>query len=407
MSYRSKYCVIPLKTLMNRNEMDKAKLLFALYEQHSGYVDSSGNVLKGKEQYYYYKGYYYMLCQQLDSAEYFFRKELQHGRGFFEQNTGANGLADLFNQQQRYDSVAKYALYSYSMLDSVYKHKVTEEVERATALFNYSRYQQNALLEQENAAREKARRTRLGYLLLLIVAVFAIALMVWRKKRRESQAAMRAAMLELGEVQHDLQRLQTQQEAYQELMKEKTETISRLESDLASMQEQESVVAAKEQTIKRKNLELAGLQTKNEQLSMQIEEEKASIRQLQAELEKHQRKGLVATNEAEISLAESGVFLLLNKNKPLTFREWTSIRHVVNDKLPAFSQLLLSKKKMLNDEEHMLCLLFRLHCTQKEICILMDMKQSSVSKHASAIFMKLFNENGGSKMLQHHLEQFC
>ena len=114
-----------------------------------------------------------------------------------------------------------------------------------------------------------------------------------------------------------------------------------------------------------------------------------------------------AANEAEISLAESGVFLLLNKNKPLTFREWTSIRHVVNDKLPAFSQLLLSKKKMLNDEEHMLCLLFRLHCTQKEICILMDMKQSSVSKHASAIFMKLFNENGGSKMLQHHLEQFC
>ena len=79
----------------------------------------------------------------------------------------------------------------------------------------------------------------------------------------------------------------------------------------------------------------------------------------------------------------------------------------MSDKLPAFSQLLLSKKKMLNDVERMLCVLFRLHCTQKEICVLMGMKQSSVSKHASAIMMKLFNENGGSKMLQQHLEQFC
>ena len=406
-SMASKYSLIPIKTLIDRNELKKAESLLHLYEKNSGYFDSVGNVLKGKEQYYYYKGYYYLYSQQQDSAEFYFRKELKHCNGFLEQNAGAYGLANLFRQQQRYDSATKYALYSYSMKDSVYAHKATEEVERATAMFNYSRYQQKALQEQENAARERAGRTRLGYLLLFIVAVFAIAVMVWRKKRKESLEAMRATMSELGEVQHDLQRLQTQQETYQELMKEKTETISRLESDLASMQEQETIVAEKEQMIKQKNLELADLQKKNEQLNLQIEEERASICQLQAEMDKHQRKGLVAANEAEISLAESGVFLLLRKNKPLSFREWTTIRHVVSDKLPAFSQLLFSKKKMLNDVERMLCVLFRLHCTQKEICVLMGMKQSSVSKHASAIMMKLFNENGGSKMLQQHLEQFC
>ena len=401
------YCGFAIKDLLASGDFTTARHYMDFYEQESGFFDAERNIIKGREAYYNSKGHYYLSVQNYDSAEYYFRKELHDGKDFNNQNMGAKGLATLFAQTNHPDSAAKYAMYSYDMNDSVYARMATEEVEHATALFNYSRYQQKALHEQENAAREKARRTRLGYLLLLIVAVFAIALMVWRKKRRESQAAMRAAMLELGEVQHDLQRLQAQQEAYQELMKEKTETISRLESDLASMQEQETIVAEKEQMIKQKNLELADLQKKNEQLNLQIEEERASICQLQAEMDKHQRKGLVAANEAEISLAESGVFLLLRKNKPLSFREWTTIRHVVSDKLPAFSQLLLSKKKMLNDVERMLCVLFRLHCTQKEICVLMGMKQSSVSKHASAIMMKLFNENGGSKMLQQHLEQFC
>lgn len=388
-------------------EIEKAKIFINRYETESGYFDTLHNIEKGREAYYNAKGHYYLSIHNYDSAEFYYRKELKDGLDYNNQNMGAKGLAKLFLLKNRPDSAAKYAMYSYEMNDSVYARMATKEVERTAALFRYNRYQQKAMHEQENAARERAGRTRLGYLLLFIVAVFAIAVMVWRKKRKESLEAMRATMSELGEVQHDLQRLQTQQEAYQELMKEKTETISRLESDLASMQEQETIVAEKEQMIKQKNLELADLQKKNEQLNLQIEEERASICQLQAEMDKHQRKGLVAANEAEISLAESGVFLLLRKNKPLSFREWTTIRHVVSDKLPAFSQLLLSKKKMLNDVERMLCVLFRLHCTQKEICVLMDMKQSSVSKHASAIMMKLFNENGGSKMLQQHLEQFC
>jgi DNA-binding CsgD family transcriptional regulator len=403
----AKYGVIPIKALLKKGDTDKARRYLDLYEKISGYVDSAGFVGKGREVFYYYKGAYYLKCGQYDSADNCFRRELREGKDFFNQNMAANGLARLYLQTHQTDSSAKYAMFSYDMMDSVYARMATKEVERTAALFRYTRYQQKALQEQENAARERAGRTRLGYLLLFIVAVFAIAVMVWRKKRKESLEAMRATMSELGEVQHDLQRLQTQQETYQELMKEKTETISRLESDLASMQEQETIVAEKEQMIKQKNLELADLQKKNEQLNLQIEEERASICQLQAEMDKHQRKGLVAANEAEISLAESGVFLLLRKNKPLSFREWTTIRHVVSDKLPAFSQLLLSKKKMLNDVERMLCVLFRLHCTQKEICVLMGMKQSSVSKHASAIMMKLFNENGGSKMLQQHLEQFC
>ncbi len=405
---RANQCLAPaIMVYANRHDYDNMEKCLANYEHRSMVTLPESTWNENYYLLYYYKGLYYMHLLKLDSAEASFRRLTEKNRSLNNKGLGTHGLYSLYKQKNYSDSAIHYGERYVELHDSMVRCIEDEMLQRQQSFYNYSRHQQKAMHEQENAAREKARRTRLGYLLLFIVAVFAIAVMVWRKKRKESLEAMRATMSELGEVQHDLQRLQTQQETYQELMKEKTETISRLESDLASMQEQETIVAEKEQMIKQKNLELADLQKKNEQLNLQIEEERASICQLQAEMDKHQRKGLVAANEAEISLAESGVFLLLRKNKPLSFREWTTIRHVVSDKLPAFSQLLLSKKKMLNDVERMLCVLFRLHCTQKEICVLMGMKQSSVSKHASAIMMKLFNENGGSKMLQQHLEQFC
>ena len=406
-SLASKYSLIPLKILLDRNEMKKAESLIHLYEQCSGYFDSTGNVQKGREQYYYIKGYYYNLKQQLDSAEFYFRKELHYGQSFFDQNSGAYGLANLFVQQHRYDSAAKYALYSYSMIDSVYAHKVANEVERATALFNYSRYQQKALHEQENAARERAGRTRLGYLLLFTLTALAVVIIVWRKKRKESLEAMRATLSELSGVQHELQQLQTQKDIYRQLISEKTEAISRLEDDLSSMQRQEDAFAERGRIIKQKSDELADLQSQNEELIRRIKADEGYICQIKEELEKQVKKNLLSEEEVESSLAESGLFPLLKRNRSLTSIEWAKVCMIVNDKLPKFSQLLFSSTELLDEEERKLCILFRLHRSQKEICTLMSMKQSNVSKHASKIMIKLFNKSGGGRMLEKYLENYC
>ena len=405
--YASKYSLIAVKTLLDRGELERAKSLIGLYEQESGYVDSLGYAEKGKEQYYYYKGLYYAHCHQMDSAEHLFRRELRDGEGFFIQTTGAHGLANLFWQEQRYDSAAKYALYSYAMMDSVYAHKATEEVKRAMDLYNYSRFQRMALHEQRRATQEKEVKVRMSYLLLLSLTALAVLLSVWQRRRRKARRAFETILAELSGVQQEIHQLQEQKDIYQELINEKNEAIQRLEGDVTFLQCQKLSSADKEMTIRQKNLELNDLQQRNTLLSNQIEEGKVAISQLQAMLDKYHKIMAQAKNETEKSLVDSGVFPLLRKSSPLTANEWKNVCNIVNDRLPKFSRMLHSKQEVLSKEEQKLCILFRLHCSQKDICMLMDMKQSNVSKRASIIMMKLFNERGGGRALQQRLEEIC
>ena len=119
-----------ISILVEKDSMGKAKTFMDIYESESGFIDKNNNIEKGREIYYYPKGQYYMAIGKYDSAEFYFRKELQEGRDFNNQNAGSRGLALLFQQTHRPDSAAKYALYSYAMNDSVYAHMATQEVER-------------------------------------------------------------------------------------------------------------------------------------------------------------------------------------------------------------------------------------------------------------------------------------
>ena len=87
----------------------------------------------------------------LDSAEYYFRKELRDGKDFNNQNAAAMGLAKLYQRLHRTDSAAKYAIYAYAMNDSMYAHQATETVERMQAMYDYSRHQEEAHKESVKA----------------------------------------------------------------------------------------------------------------------------------------------------------------------------------------------------------------------------------------------------------------
>lgn len=118
-----------IESLIKIGNIRKAKRYIDIYELESGFFDSDGNIDTGREIYYYIKGHYYLAINRLDSAEFYFRKELRNGRDFNNQNAASWGLALLFQQQNRPDSAAKYALYSYEMNDSVYAQMSTKEIE--------------------------------------------------------------------------------------------------------------------------------------------------------------------------------------------------------------------------------------------------------------------------------------
>ena len=83
-----------VRDLVEKGEYSKARSFMHHYESESGLFDIEGNIQKGREIYYYTKGKLYLTRNMLDSAEYWFRKELQDGKDFNNQNAGAYGLAE-------------------------------------------------------------------------------------------------------------------------------------------------------------------------------------------------------------------------------------------------------------------------------------------------------------------------
>ena len=130
-----------IRFLIDMGDYDKAKDYLEIYENQSGLFDSQGNIDAGREIYYNIKGLYYIGIDKFDSAKYFFQKEISEGKDFNNQNAAAKGLALLYQKQQRSDSSAKYAIYAYTMLDSLYAQRTTKEVERMQAMHDYTRHQ--------------------------------------------------------------------------------------------------------------------------------------------------------------------------------------------------------------------------------------------------------------------------
>ena len=152
-NYAASVLFYTISTLICRQEFDKAKQNMQIYESESGYFDSLGNIQKGREIYYKIKGLYFLHTNVLDSAEYYFRKELHDGKDYNNQNAAATGLSEFYQHLNLPDSSAKYALYAYTMLDSLYAQRTTKEVERMQAMYDYTRHQKIAQQEKEKAMR--------------------------------------------------------------------------------------------------------------------------------------------------------------------------------------------------------------------------------------------------------------
>lgn len=126
-----------VRDLVEKEEKTKAKNYMDQYEFNSGFFDEDGNIQKGREIYYNAKGYFYLTRHMLDSAEYWFRKELHDGRDYNNQNAGAYALALVYEQRHKPDLTAKYYRYAYAMNDSMYARQATTTVERMQSMYDY------------------------------------------------------------------------------------------------------------------------------------------------------------------------------------------------------------------------------------------------------------------------------
>lgn len=347
-----------ISNLVDCKSYTKAKLYMDRYEQESGYFDSNQCINKGMESYYYIKGNYYLSIGKTDSAEYYFRKELNEGKDFNNQNGGSRGLALLFQKTHLPDSAAKYALYSYAMNDSVYAHMATKEVEQMQGMYNYSRNQEIARQEKERADN--------AHIIIQMICVFSfffmmIAFVIVRevyKKRKEERMEFKNKVSLLAKTQADVIKLRSYGSELSQMLADK---------------EKETICLA----------------TEIEKYKERIGQQKLS---------------------AESLLENSEVYMLLKKSADkaliLSDDDWHQTFMMIIEILPNFNKLISSKRSELNDNEFKTCILIRLHFTSKDVSNMLGVTQPYITKVCRSLMQKLFNEQGKSRDLSKKLKEY-
>ena len=366
-----------IRYLIEKGELEKAKLYMKEYESGSGYFDSNNNIEEGREVYYYSKGMYFLATNNNDSAEYYFRKELRDGKDFNNQNAGSRGLALLFQKTHKPDSAAKYALYSYAMNDSAYAQMATQEVEKAKAMYDYTKNQEIAQQERDKREKtEKEKETIRNISIALLFLVFLSAYIIRRekKKRQLEHAKYEKSIANLAKAQTELNRLRSQKEDF-----------AAITSDLEQMRAHEY------------------------ELNIMIEEKEKEVEELQTEIEAYKEKAKVQDVSAEDILKSSPIFENIKKKADrgtiLSEDEWQELNKLVIETLPNFYNFISSKKHNLNNNEFKICILRRLDFTPKTIAYMLNLSPSSITKIRNNMSKKLFGEEDNSKEFDKMLMQ--
>ena len=338
------------RNLIEKGEFAKAKSYMDQYEVKSGFFDSLGNIAPGREIYYKSKGLYYLNTNALDSAEYYFRKELHDGRDFNNQNAAAKGLTMLYQKRYRPDSIAKYAVYAYDMSDSLYAQKNVKEVKRIQAMYDYSR-------QQEIARQETEKTTQANRMLLFsLIALLTISLI--------------ASWLYFARVQ---------------LIKKLQQVSIKL-------------TAARE--------ELAELQQDSSVNHQSIMEKEERIKQLERKLGKYGKMVYFGAEKIENDLQLSPNYQkikdLAYKGGELQQHDWDIIYQLINEYLPGYHDFLTSNLKV-NTADYQVCLLLRLHFKAGEIANMLGVSPPYISKICTTVFAVLFNKKGSSRELAKEL----
>ena len=160
--------VYPLAIYLSieKGQYARAKSMMDIYEKDGWVLDDNGNIAKGFELYGEYKGKYYLGVDNLDSAEYYYRRLLSSEY----KKEAYRGLSEIYAREEQIDSVVKYTpLYEDALLLWATQRQ-SESVIQSSALYKYTRNQ--------NLAEQKARDVRISHQIILILLVFLLILLL-------------------------------------------------------------------------------------------------------------------------------------------------------------------------------------------------------------------------------------
>ena len=349
-----------ISILLDRGQYEEANRYIQIFEQESGWFDSDGNIMKGKELCYYDKGRYLMATGQVDSALFYFHKTVAGNK-----EAAYHGLLSVYERKNIPDSIAKYAKLFAAANDSNFLHINQEKVHQITAMYDYSRHQQMAVQKEQEAENWKSRMN--------IVLIVTLALL--------------ASFISFV--------------AY--FYRSKTKILEKINALTNKKIELETMLLEKEQFTEEHRQEIIRLNNKNSRMHRTQKEETAKlllqIEALQKKLlEKDSAPNSINSENGEIIHHFKEKFAAYHKDyMPPTEKEWSQFERAFTQEYDAYSHLITSHRSM-KKEQIRICMMLRLGFTESMMALALDADNKYIDRKKRQINNKLFQDDKSSTL---------
>lgn len=367
----------------NPSKLKEAKELIDKYEELSTHFDRSLELRGDKRQFYYYKGKYFEEINQLDSAEYYYRKVYRPNMSFVDMDPMYRGLLSVFTKRHQADSIAKYSQLLCLANDSSIAKKDQDLTAQMAASYNYNRYQKEAL-ENEKIAHH----TQIILISILIgVAVVAFILYtIWRNHLKKQERLRAEYTKATEEYEKNIRTMRLLDSAYQEVINAMKEELSKTKSENQS--HLETITAEYERSI------------------TELEEENHKLAETIRKLEKQDAVSDYLQKTKELMNTEIVKHIKDLEQIPLSFLtkdDWDMLDAKIATYFPSIIHDLNSLPK-ITDQKIRVCLLVLLKVQDSCIANWLDLKANRISNIKSELNKELFGESS-ARTLYNNLRQ--
>ena len=361
------YCQLAMelgKNLQPQNDISDRALydLCDIYIQ-LGQYDKIPEIMPREELFDGNWAYWHYGQHHLDSAAYYFKKTL--GRFKWQGETEVlRILAEI--ERERGDLNASLDYYKQLAVaeDSLKVQQRAEETMRVNAQYNYSSIQQQRD-ELEHRNREMSRLVWL--LLVFVVAVVAMAIVMWRLYLRRKEAALaRQQLLE--------QEKESLKEQSQQRLEENNRRLAELERALADAHRQNDT-----QATERLTMDTRVLESQNKSIEAVQQRRRVLLQELHA-TSYYQRLKSPAPSVA----------------KQLSAAEWEDLSTRLDDIYNGFTSRLLSLAR-LSETELRICRLVKIDVQRVEIADIIFKSKSAVTHARKRMYKKLTKTDGSAE----------
>ena len=350
-----------IQALILTKQYAKAKKYMDVFEAESGYFQKDSCYSYINYSHYYYLKGLYCLESHSDSAKYWFTKCQEFAKTNNNKSFSAYAWYLYYIKHQQMDSVAKYSEQAFAYNDSANLDMERDLMQKMQAIYDYDRWKNVAHNEEI-----KATRANLTLLVSILISVSVIIIgiltfLVYQKKRKlelqEKEEQENLIRQQIYDTKQELELLRTVNDRkIADVIKEKEQTINKLEDDLKDIRDKYS----------------------NSSLS-----------------------------DVDILLKESSIYkrikyLELHPKEIMRENDWIELEETIEQLIPSFIPLL---KNRLNVMAYRICLLVKLEISTSSIAILLGLSSSAISKYRKVMLEKLCGRSGKPKDFDEYIRQ--